>query len=179
MHLKIRSLLVLVTFVGSSVTGFVHPSSAIHSFSTLEDKTTSKVVLFDTEDARREILEVPYGEDSRKYRRSVFNAELWLNHRSPDRFFKNLSNIFVSGIARQLIPEVVTVTSVAVIVCFWNAMFIDGFCDGSGIHHDPLIAFPPSLELALPTAPFQMSTAALGLLLGKSLQQHLLPLYIL
>ena len=160
----------LVTLFGSCVTttGFVHPSTAIHCKDVCG--STSKIVLFDTEDARREILEVPYGEDSRKYRRSVFDAELWLNHRSPDRFFKNLSNILVSGIARQLIPEVVTVTSVAVIVCLWNVLFIDGYCDGSGIHHDPLIAFPASLELALPTVPFQMSTAALGLLLGKSPQ---------
>ena len=42
--------------------------------------------------------EIPYGEESRKYRRTVYTHEDWVKHRSPDRFFKNIMSTTKSGI---------------------------------------------------------------------------------
>jgi hypothetical protein len=42
--------------------------------------------------------EIPYGEESRKYRRTVYSHEEWVKHRSPDRFFKNIMSTTKSGI---------------------------------------------------------------------------------
>ena len=42
--------------------------------------------------------EVPYGEDSRKFRRTVYSHDDWVKHRSPDRFWNNLKTTTKSGI---------------------------------------------------------------------------------
>ena len=42
--------------------------------------------------------EIPYGEESRKFRRTVYSHEDWVKHRSPDRFFKNILSTTKSGI---------------------------------------------------------------------------------
>lgn len=42
--------------------------------------------------------EIPYGEESRKYRRTVYSHEDWVKHRSPDRFIKNILSTTKSGI---------------------------------------------------------------------------------
>lgn len=106
-----------------------------------------------------------YGEKSRKYRRTVYTADDWIKHRDPDRFFRNLSTIFQSGIVVQLVNEVSAVTLVSMIVCAWNLAFIDGYSDIQGVLHDPLVHLPHYLELSLPIGPFSLSSSALGLLL--------------
>jgi len=95
---------------------------------------------------------VPYGESSRKYRRTVFGHEDWVQHRSEDRFTENLRLIFFSGIVRQLRKQVALVTFVATLVVLWNSVVV-------GL----LLMDVP--QLSLPTLPFTVSSPALGLLL--------------
>ena len=42
--------------------------------------------------------DIPYGEESRKFRRTVYTHDDWIKHRSPDRFFKTLRTTTTSGI---------------------------------------------------------------------------------
>ena len=64
---------------------------------------------------------MPYGESSRKYRRTVFTHDDWLAHRAEGRSFVNLKGIFFSGIVRQLKREVLLVSSMALAVVVWNS----------------------------------------------------------
>lgn len=106
-----------------------------------------------------------YGEQSRKFRRTVYSADDWVKHRDPDRFFRNLSTIFDSGIVAQLVNEVAAVTTISMLVCAWNLALVDGYLDLSGVQHDPLFQLPTFLRFALPVGPFTLSSSALGLLL--------------
>ncbi len=47
-------------------------------------------------------LTTAYGEESRQFRRTVYTHDDWVKHRSPDRFFRNLSSITSSGIYKSL-----------------------------------------------------------------------------
>ena len=47
---------------------------------------------------RRPIKDISYGEDSRKYRRTVYSHDDWKLHRSQDRFVYYLAAIFKSGV---------------------------------------------------------------------------------
>lgn len=97
---------------------------------------------------------VPYGESSRKYRRTVFTHDDWLEHRSSGRSIENLKGIFFSGIVRQMQQEVLLVSSAAVAVVLWNSVLVP-----SGAAAGML----PSVSL--PSLPFTLSSPALGLLL--------------
>jgi ion channel-forming bestrophin family protein len=88
---------------------------------------------------------VPYGEESRKYRRTVFTAADWVKHRNSERIVTNLRGLFVSGIVRQLREETFLVSAVSAAVVLLN---------NSGI-----------ALFSLPALPFQLSSSALGLLL--------------
>jgi putative membrane protein len=98
----------------------------------------------------QEQADIRYGEDSRKYRRTVFTHKDWIKHRSSDRLFRNLSSIFQSGIVRQLFEEISLVAGIATAVVVWNDILV------------PRYGVP---VLCLPTAPFTLSSPALGLLL--------------
>ena len=120
--------------------------------------------------------EVPYGEESRKYRRTVYNADLWLLHRAPERFFHNLiAELFTSGIVRQLLNEVSAVTAIATVSCIWNVLTVDGVTGLGGTHYDPMLM--PFGKLILPSIPFSLSTSALGLLLGTHTPSYYYTLY--
>jgi hypothetical protein len=41
---------------------------------------------------------IKYGEESRKFRRTVYTHDDWERHRSPDRFVRNLVSIVASGV---------------------------------------------------------------------------------
>lgn len=103
--------------------------------------------------ARASLGFVPYGEESRKYRRTVFEHKDWLLHRSNTRLFDNLKNTIKSGVVRSILLEVYTATSIAIFVCMWNALILN----------------TPNLSkvflLSLPLAPFTLSASSLGLLL--------------
>jgi hypothetical protein len=41
---------------------------------------------------------IKYGEESRKFRRTVYTHDDWERHRSPDRFVRNLASVMASGV---------------------------------------------------------------------------------
>jgi hypothetical protein len=60
--------------------------------------TTTKRGRTATQIKASEVTEIPYGEESRKYRRTVYSHDDWVKHRSPDRFWKTLKTTTKSGI---------------------------------------------------------------------------------
>jgi len=107
--------------------------------------------------------EQTYGETSRKYRRTFYTHNDWLNHRSDDRFMRLVLSAADSGVVRQLSTAVGFVVGTAAFVVLWNALLVEGYVDFSGLHHAALL---PNLQLMeLPYEPFTLSTPALGLLL--------------
>lgn len=107
-----------------------------------------------------------YAERSRPFRRDVFAWDLWVKHRATDRFVGNILDILDSGVVQSLIGEITLITFVASFVCAYNALFVTGFTDFSGILHVPIFAsrFLPILKF--PMEFFTLTTPALGLLLG-------------
>ena len=70
-----------------------------------------------------------YSEESRKYRRTVYFHDSWVNHRSTDRFFKNFKSTLDSGVYLLMVTGnrvlfVVAVVVVAVVV----VVVVDFFC---------------------------------------------------
>ena len=109
---------------------------------------------------------VPYGEASRRYRRTVYRHKDWLRHRSPARLFGNLASTVSSGIVRSLLTEVLIVALVAVVAVLWNSISVTGWADLTGSIHGPLFGgWPSFLLLSLPALPFTLSAPSLGLLL--------------
>lgn len=113
-------------------------------------------------------INISYGEESRRYRRTVYTHDDWVKHRSPDRFLRNVVSTLTSGIYKNIAGEVIAVTSVAAIVCLWNGIVGD-YMDFSGVQHagplkDTILT---NAKLSLPLTPFSLSSASLGLLLGK------------
>jgi ion channel-forming bestrophin family protein len=105
-----------------------------------------------------------YSEESRKYRRTVYFHDSWVNHRSTDRFFKNFKSTLDSGVVRSLYTEILWVTMVAVAVVAIN-MLISGYDDFSGVRHVAPLKIPFIKDLALPALPFTIAMPALSLLL--------------
>lgn len=116
-----------------------------------------------------------YGEESRKYRRTVFTHDDWVKHRSPDRFIRNLSSIWASGVYKNLANEVIATTSVATFVVLYN-MMVGGYTDFGGVPHEAPIQ--GLLQVGLPLAPFTLSSPSLGLLLGKFLETKVMLLSV-
>uniref|UniRef100_A0A7S2UDK8 Bestrophin homolog n=1 Tax=Attheya septentrionalis TaxID=420275 RepID=A0A7S2UDK8_9STRA len=112
--------------------------------------------------ATREMGRVPYGEASRKYRRTVFSHNDWVQHRSNTRLTRNLKGMLVSGIVRQLQSELALVTILSSFVLTWNDIIVPGVSDISIIHDTFLMTLP---MLQLPSLPFTLASPALGLLL--------------
>ena len=107
--------------------------------------------------------DISYGEESRKYRRTVYTHDDWVKHRSPDRFVRNLVAITSSGVYKNLAKEVVATTSVATFIVLYN-MLAGGYDTFTGEHMDGVLSSLP--VLALPLAPFTLASPSLGLLLG-------------
>lgn len=107
--------------------------------------------------------QIPYAEQSRRYRRTLFNHDDWMRQRHGDRLLKNLRTTFKSGVVRQLANELLLVTIVAVTLCLWNSLLVVGYQDFLGHMHPPLTNSLPLLSL--PLEPFSLSSPALGLLL--------------
>ena len=106
-----------------------------------------------------------YGERSREFRRTVYSHDDWVKHRSPDRFYRNLSTIFYSGVSINLAKEVISTTSFAACIIGWNMIFGEyqdlDFVKHPGILHDSLIPV-----LSLPLSVFSLASPSLGLLLA-------------
>lgn len=110
----------------------------------------------------------PYGEESRRYRRTIYRYSDWLAHRSETRLLRNLKGTLTSGVVRSLLSEVVAVGLVALLIILWNAA-IFGYTDFAN-HPQPSPLFydsaaPDFLRAQLPIALFTLSSPALGLLL--------------
>jgi hypothetical protein len=65
-------------------------------------------------------VDVPGGEEQRKFRRTVYTHDDWRKHRSQDRFVYYLAAFFKSGVYKNLGREVGFVTLVAIFVCVYN-----------------------------------------------------------
>jgi predicted membrane chloride channel (bestrophin family) len=105
-----------------------------------------------------------YGEGSRKFRRTVYSHDDWIRHRSPDRFIRNLSSFFASGVYKNLAMEVIATTAVATFIFLWN-MIVGEYQDFSGMYHEGVLKDSILPVLTLPLTPFTLSSSSLGLLL--------------
>jgi len=108
--------------------------------------------------------DISYGEESRKYRRTVYTHDDWVKHRSPDRFLRNAVSIITSGIYKNIANEVLFVTAVATVLVVGNSI-TGSYQDFSGVTHDGLLKDSIIPALSLPMTPFTLSSASLGLLL--------------
>lgn len=113
------------------------------------------------EDAVAQLGRVPYGEQSRQYRRTVYSHSDWIRHRNNpaggSRIFANIRGMFFSGIIRQMRGDIAVVTAVATFVVLWND-YIVPYSEA----HATLMNLP---DLDLPLSAFTLSSPALGLLL--------------
>ena len=111
-------------------------------------------------------LKKNYGEESRRYRRTVYRHEDWLKHRREDRLLRNLRGIFSSGVVRSLYPEVGAVATVSLVCIAWNAALF-GYIDLSNAPQPGVFGAgaPHFLRLELPAQIFTLTSPALGLLL--------------
>lgn len=112
------------------------------------------------------IKDISYGEESRKYRRTVYSHDDWRKHRNPDRFLYYIVSFLSSGVYKNVGREVGFTTIIAAIVCLWNGL-IGGFTDLDGVKHAAILSSNLLPLLTLPLAPFTLSSPSLGLLLGK------------
>ena len=166
--MKFKLLPVFLALCSTTVTqAFTSlPAPAQTSFRTIYDVSTDhsrRVVLSSTASNDQEkVVVVPYGEESRKYRRDVFGHEDWIKHRRSDRFIYNLKTIFTSGIWRQLLGEITAASSIALFVCVWNQCLSAGYTDLEGMKQAAFANLP---LLKLPALPFTLSSPSLGLLL--------------
>lgn len=104
---------------------------------------------------------IPYGEESRKFRRAVYQTQDdWIAHRSSFSIVENLRGGLFSGIIRCLRPDVSLVTSVAIFLV--NVEWI--YWKQSGYRS-------PTLGTSLAT--FYSVKPCLGVTLGFS-HQHVL-----
>lgn len=115
------------------------------------------------------VLQETYGEGSRKYRRTVYTHNEWIKHRSSDRFLRNLSSMFNSGVYKSIAKEVLATVGIASFLVVWNGL-TGGFTDLNGVQHEAVINFLPTLTL--PLTPFTLLSPSLGLLLGKCLDNR-------
>jgi len=154
------------------VDAFVPPSTssttakANHVQSTIVPATTSTTQLQMAGNGPPDTAtkDIPYGETSRKFRRTVYTHEDWVKHRSSDRFIKNLFSIVNSGIYKNVGREVASTTSIATLVFLWNILTV-GYDDWNQIHHLPLINSYYVPGVTLPMAAFTLASGSLGLLL--------------
>ena len=109
--------------------------------------------------------DIPYGEVSRQFRRTVYSHDDWKKHRSQDRFGYYLSALLKSGVYKNIGREVAVTTSVATFIWFWN-LFFKEYQDFSGTWHTGVFANSIIPALGMPLTPFTLASPSLGLLLG-------------
>jgi hypothetical protein len=112
------------------------------------------------------IKTIPYGEESRQYRRTVYSHDDWKKHRSADRFHHYLGALFSSGMYKNLERRVTTTTWVATFLCVWNALTGE-YQDLERVKHVGVLSGCFLPVLGMPLAPFTLASPSLGLLLGR------------
>jgi predicted membrane chloride channel (bestrophin family) len=110
------------------------------------------------------IKDIAYGEESRKFRRTVYSHDDWRKHRNPNRFIYYLIAMGTSGVYRNMCREVITTVGVATFICVYNAI-TGGYTDFQGVEHAALIQSDVLPMLQLPLTPFTLASPSLGLLL--------------
>jgi predicted membrane chloride channel (bestrophin family) len=129
-------------------------------FAATLDESATKV----TPKRRTTIKNIEYGEQSRKFRRTVYSHDDWRQHRQTDRFLYYLRAMFSSGVYKNLAREVTAATAIAAVLCLYNAL-VGGYVDFGGVQHDAIISNPSLAPAGLPLVPFSLCTSSLGLLL--------------
>mmetsp|Transcript_30041 Transcript_30041/g.82479 ORF Transcript_30041/g.82479 Transcript_30041/m.82479 type:complete len:487 (-) Transcript_30041:296-1756(-) len=153
-------------FVGPSsspITGSRTPAGTLLRMSS-NDPTSTGFDSFSSFKRNEAAKAMPYGEASRKFRRTVYSHDDWKKHRSPDRFFFYVTAIFKSGVYRNLLREVAATVAVASFIVVWNA-YVGGYTDFNGIPHEAVINVGFLPKLTLPLTPFTLASPSLGLLL--------------
>ena len=102
------AVMVAGTHVSSSVKAFVLPSSTssvrqnTHTVASSSSALALSSPTLSGQDPQNPLdsatKDIPYGEKSRQYRRTVYSHEDWVKHRNPNRFIKNIATIVNSGI---------------------------------------------------------------------------------
>jgi ion channel-forming bestrophin family protein len=144
-------------------------SHAVAATRSIGTTTTSTTLFGNTQQPAQadDPITTVFGEESRRYRRTVFTHDDWVRHRSPDRFWRNVKTFFSSGVYKNIGFEVAVVTSIATFVVVWNAL-LGGYTDFSGVQHEAVIQNSFLPKLGLPLTPFTLSSPSLGLLLGMN-----------
>ena len=97
--MKLSALFALALMGATTIEAFVPQSAQTATTATkpiaYEDMSSTSMPASPPDTATKDI---PYGETSRQFRRTVYNHEDWVKHRSPNRFAKNLFTIVSSGI---------------------------------------------------------------------------------
>ena len=153
---------VLSLALSVSADAFVGPAKQVRSVIGSEKFVQTK----QSSDAGTPLTGISYGEESRKYRRTVYTHDDWVKHRSSDRFIRNIKAFTASGVYKNLAREVVATTSIALFIVIYNCL-VGGYVDFGYVQHAPLVSSPYLPVFALPLAPFTLASPSLGLLLGK------------
>ena len=157
--MRSRHSVALLALLATSVSSFTNPTTSGRVCTNLHGATKEPPFIPMPED-------ISYGEESRKYRRTVYTHDDWVKHRAPDRFVRNSISTITSGIYKNIADEVYFVTTIATALVVLNAM-TGSWQDFSGVLHEGFLKgiFP---TLTLPMTPFTLSSGSLGLLLGKN-----------
>ena len=107
MMMKLIVTLCVLVVAGCAITSidaFVTPSTTV-VVSAVPTTTTELYAANGPPDTATK--DIPYGETSRQFRRTVYTHDDWVKHRSPNRFIKNLSTIVSSGVykVRYILSE--------------------------------------------------------------------------
>ena len=134
----------LLALLATSVSSFTTPTTNGRACTNLYETTKEPPFIPMPKD-------ISYGEESRKYRRTVYTHDDWVKHRAPDRFVRNTVSTVTSGIYKNIANEVYFVTTVATAIVVLNAM-TGSWQDFSGVVHDGFLKgiFP---TLTLPMTP--------------------------
>lgn len=163
--------LLVASLIAGAANGFITPSPAVMSNRVVKHTLhMSDSTGWDSFATVRSTTDIPYGEESRKFRRTVYSHDDWKKHRSPDRFLFYLGAILKSGVYKNLGREVGATTLVASFVCVWNIL-TGTYVDLEGVKHAGILADTFLPVLGLPLAPFTLASPSLGLLLGKLKQR--------
>lgn len=157
--------LLVATVLVTGANAFVAPSSFSHKGTTSELHSDVKQTGWDSFKYMPAVNDNSYGEESRKYRRTVYTHDDWKMHRSPDRFIFYLAAVFRDSVYSNLKREVIFATAVAAFVCGYNAV-TNGYTDLSGVTHPAIVVSDLLPKLGLPLTGFTLASPSLGLLLG-------------
>lgn len=165
MTMMMRAAFLLVALV-AGVHGFAPPRAATTTPLTNTQLFAEMTQADAAPDLPENLIELSYGEIGRPFRRTVYSHDDWRKHRRSDRFIYYLSSFLTSGVYTSIGREVLATTTIAAIVCLYNAI-VGGYVDFQGQQHAALISSSLLPLAGLPLAPFTLSSPSLGLLLGK------------